>query len=273
MIRHILFSILLLSATLPVLAQKGTTPPPSSAPTPVRGVYDPMQDPRKNGMADSGPASAATAQKAGETVSVTTLAAPPEARAAYDKGIRAYNKQKWPEAQKNLQKAVEIYPQFAAAWYSLGVCLGSQNKPGDAVAAYRRSIDADPKFPEPYVQLAAVEINDSKWEEAADVSGKVILLDPQHFPEAYLYNSVANLQLLKFDAAERSAREAIRTDTDHKYPKAEQMLGLALANEKDYVGAKSHLTAYLALEKNPTELALARKQLAVIEQAAADAGR
>jgi len=122
------------------------------------------------------------------------------------------------------------------------------------------------------VQLAAVELNASKWDEAADVSGRVIHLDPQHFPEAYLYNSVANLQLLKFDAAERSAREALRTDMEHKYPKAEQMLGLALANEKDYAGARSHLTAYLALEKNPTELALARKQLAVIEQEASEAG-
>ena len=271
--RGSVLAILLLGVTLPALAQKGTTPPASPAPTPVRGVYDPMQDPRKNGMADSGPASAATVPKAaGETVSVTTLAAPPEARSAYDKGIRAYNKQKWPEAQKNLQKAVEIYPKFAAAWYSLGVCLGSQNRPGDAAAAYRRSIDADPKYPEPYVQLAAVELNDSKWEEAADATGKVIHLDPQHFPEAYLYNSVANLQLLKFDAAERSAREALRTDTDHKFPKAEQMLGLALANEKDYAGARSHLTAYLALEKNPTEIALGRKQLAVIEQEASEAG-
>src|SRR5271169_3459559 len=79
--------ILLLGVTLPASAQKGTTPPASPAPTPVRGVYDPMQDPRKNGMADSGPASAATTSRtAGESVSVTTLAAPPEARAAYDKG-------------------------------------------------------------------------------------------------------------------------------------------------------------------------------------------
>jgi len=225
-------------------------------------------------MATSGPDAAVAGSKgAGQAVSVTTLAAPPEARAAYDKGIRAYNKQKLPEAQKNLEKAVEIYPQFAAAWYSLGACLGARNDPGGAAKAYGRSIEADPKYPDPYVQLAAVEINDSKWEEAADTSGKVIHLDPQHYPEAYLYNSVANLQLLKFDAAERSAREAIRTDTEHKFPKAEQMLALALANKKDYAGAKSHLSAYLALEKNPTEQALARKQLAVIEQQASEAGR
>ena len=224
-------------------------------------------------MATSGPTPAVAVPKAvGESVSMTTLAAPPEARAAYDKGVRAYNKQKLPEAQKNLEKAVEIYPQFAAAWYSLGVCLGLRNDPGGAAAAYRRSIEADPKYPEPYVQLVAVELNASKWEEAADVSGKVIHLDPQHFPEAYLYNSVANLQLLKFDLAERSAREALRTDTEHKFPKAEQMLGLALANEGDYAGARSHLTAYLALEKNPTEIALGRKQLAVIEQQASEAG-
>ena len=270
------FSILLLGAALPIEAQKTTAPPPSvprPAPTPVRGVYDPMQDPTRNGKATSGPDTGfAIPKAAGETVSMTTLTAPAEARAAYEKGVRAYNKQKWVEAQKSLEKAVEMYPKFAVAWYSLGVCLWLQNKSADAGAAYRHSIEADEKYPDPYVQLASVELSASKWQDAADVSARLIHLDPMHFPEAYLYNSVANLQLLKFDLAERSAREALRADTEHKFPKAEQMLGLALANEGDYAGARSHLTAYLALEKNPTELALGRKQLAVVEQQASQAG-
>jgi tetratricopeptide (TPR) repeat protein len=134
-------------------------------------------------------------------------------------------------------------------------------------------MEADPKYLPPYVQLAAVELNAGRWQQAADASGGVIRLDPVHFPEAYLYNSTANLQLLKFGEAERSAREVLRLDTEHKYPKAEQLLGLALANEKDYAGARSHLAAYLEREKNPTELALARRQLAIVEMEASEAGQ
>lgn len=271
--------LLLLGAALPVLAQKGGQSAPAAsapkpAPTPAQVIYDPLQDPTKNGMANSTPAAAVAIPKdAGETVSMTTLAAPPEARAAYEKGVRAYNKQRWPEAQKNLEKAVVTYPKYAVAWYSLGVCLWAQNRPAEAAAAYRHSMEADPKYPPPYVQLAAVELNAGRWQQAADASGGVIRLDPVHFPEAYLYNSTANLQLLKFGEAERSAREVLRLDTEHKYPKAEQLLGLALANEKDYAGARSHLAAYLAREKNPTELALARRQLAIVEMEASEAGQ
>jgi len=273
--RGVVFSILLLAAALPGSAQKGAPAPAANpGPAPPQSVYDPLQDPRKNGMANSGPATpVAPAKEADETVSMTTLAAPPEARAAYEKGVRAYNKQRWPEAQKNLEKAVEIYPKFALAWYRLGACLLAQNKPGDAAAAYRRSIEADPKYPGPYVRLASVDIDAGKWQDAADISDRAIRLDPLHLPEAYLYNSVANLQLLKFGVAESSARQALRTDAEGKYPKAEQLLALALANEKDYTGARTHLAAYLNREKSPTELALARHQLEIIEQEASEAGQ
>lgn len=262
--------ILLLLAALPLAAQKGAPTPVPKPQTPSQAIYDPLQDSTRNGMANSGPATAIAIPKdAGEAVSMTTLTAPPEARAAYERGVRAYNKQKWPEAQKNLAKAVEIYPKFAVAWYSLGVCLWVEKKPGEAAGAYRHSIDADPKYPQPYVQLAAAQIDGGKWQEAADTSGQAMRVDPAHFPEAYLYNAVAELQLLNFGAAERSAREALRIDKEQKWPKAEQILGLALANEKDYAGAKSHLTAYLDREKNPAELALGRQQLAIIENEAA----
>ena len=271
----LLRSILLLAAALPVFAQKAppANAPKPAGPTPAQAIYDPLRDPTRNGMADSRADAVAIPKDAGEAVSMTTLAAPPEARAAYEKGVRAYGKRRWQEAQKNLEKAVAAYPQYAVAWYSLGVCLWVQDKQGEAAAAYRHSVEADPKYPAPYVQLAAVELNAGKWQDAADSSGGAIRLDPLHLPEAYLYNSTANLQLLKFDAAERSAREVLRLDTEQKYPKAEQLLGLALANEKDYAGAKSHLAAYLGREKNPAELAVARQQLAIVEEAASAAGQ
>jgi tetratricopeptide (TPR) repeat protein len=265
------FLVILFGAALPMAAQSAGAPP-KRMPTPF--MQDSSRDPTKNGMANSAATPTVAIPKgAGETVSMTTLTAPPEARAAYEKGVRAYNKQKFPEAQKQLEKAVEIDPKFAVAWYSLGVCLGAQNKAKDAAAAYRRSVAADPKYPDPYARLAAVALDAGKWQEAADDSGRLIHMDPMHFPEAYFYNSVANLRLSQFGAAERSARDTLRMDTAHKYPKAEQVLGLALANEKDYDGARTHLTVYRDREKNPAELALVRRQLAIVEEEALEAGK
>src|SRR5215510_12162204 len=56
----------------------------------------------------------------GYTFSITTAQAPKEARKRYEKGLEYLNKRKWAEAERELTKAVDSYPKFAAAWYELG---------------------------------------------------------------------------------------------------------------------------------------------------------
>src|SRR5215470_9364929 len=56
----------------------------------------------------------------GSTISVTSMAAPKDAMRAYEKAQKAHQQEKQAEAEKELNKAVQIYPQFAAAWTLLG---------------------------------------------------------------------------------------------------------------------------------------------------------
>src|SRR5882724_1812321 len=53
-------------------------------------------------------------------LSATSLAAPNSAKKAWGKALEQEKKNKMEDAQKSLQKAVEIYPQYAAAWTELG---------------------------------------------------------------------------------------------------------------------------------------------------------
>src|SRR5207244_1652346 len=55
----------------------------------------------------------------GSTVSASSLAAPKDARKAYEKAIEALKKHKPEDAEKSLEKAVEAYPAYAAAWFEL----------------------------------------------------------------------------------------------------------------------------------------------------------
>ena len=55
----------------------------------------------------------------GTTISVTSMAAPKDAMHAYEKAQKL-KAEKPVEAEKELNKAVKIYPQFAAAWTLLG---------------------------------------------------------------------------------------------------------------------------------------------------------
>ena len=56
----------------------------------------------------------------GTTISAVSLAAPKDAKKAYQKGMDALKKKKVQDAVKNFEKAVEVYPKYADAWYELG---------------------------------------------------------------------------------------------------------------------------------------------------------
>ena len=63
------------------------------------------------------------ANVAGSSISAISLRAPKDAKKAFDKGFSASGKKKWAEAQAHFEQAVALYPQYAEAWYELGVAF------------------------------------------------------------------------------------------------------------------------------------------------------
>lgn len=202
----------------------------------------------------------------GTTISATTLAAPKEARKAYEKGLEAARRKKLDEARKQFEKAVSLYPQYAAAWFELGLIHQQQNNKDAARQAYGKALAADAKFMKPYLQLALLSAQERNWQEVADTTDRLLRLDPFDFPQAYFFNSVANFNLRRLDAAERSAREALKLDQQNRIPKIRHLLGIILANKQDYSGAAELLRAYLPHASNSEEADLVRRQLAELEK-------
>lgn len=205
----------------------------------------------------------------GSTISMTSLSAPKDARKAYEKGREAVIKKKWTEAQKQLEKAVQLHPEYAAAWFELGRTFESQNNVAQAREAYGKALSADPKFINPYLQLAGIAARERNWEEVAEVTDRILQLNPFDFPGAYFYNAVANFNLRKLDAAEKSAKEALKLDTQHRFPKVNHLLGLILAQKHQFASAVTHLRNYLALVPDAPDAETVKKQLAEVEQFAA----
>lgn len=202
----------------------------------------------------------------GTTISATSLQAPKDAKKAYEKGIEAAKKTRWPEAQKYFDKAVEIYPKYAAAWFELGRACQQQKNIPEARRAYAQALAADGKFLKPYVQLATIAMNEQKWDEAAKTTDEVLRLDPVDYPIAYFYNSIAQFQLHNLDAAEKSAREGMKLDSNHRMPKFEHVLGVILANKQDYAGAAQLMRSYLQRVPDAQDAEVVRRQLADIEK-------
>jgi regulator of sirC expression with transglutaminase-like and TPR domain len=89
-----------------------------------------------------------------------------------------------------------------------------------------------------------------------------------NFPGMYIFNSVGQFNLQNMEAAERSARAALKLDPAHRFPDSSRMLGLILARRGDLEGAAEHLKAYLKLAPNAPEAQMAKDQLSRIERLA-----
>jgi len=201
----------------------------------------------------------------GSTVSATALKAPEPARKAFGKGVNAMDDQKWASAQKNFEKALDIYPDYAQAWSDLGEVLRHESKPTEARAALEKAVAADPKYIKPYVQLTILDLEEKKPEDAAEIAGKAVAMNPLEFPELYFYNAVANFNLKHFDVAESSARRATELDAAHEIPRAELLLGSVLIARGDRAGGLQHFRKYLELAPKARDAEQVRKAIAQLE--------
>src|SRR5262245_23722343 len=205
----------------------------------------------------------------GYTFSVTTAQAPKDARRAYEKGLELLNKRKWVEAERELTKAVGIYPKYALAWHELGRAYQQQKKLDDAAHAYREAINADSKFIKPYGQLAVLAAYEQKWDDVVQYTSQMLKLNPFVAPDFYFYSALANYNLQNIGVAEDHAREAAKRDTQHRVPKINHLLGIILAEKQDYSGAAENMRIYLKFSPNASDADSVKQLLADVETAAA----
>jgi tetratricopeptide (TPR) repeat protein len=215
----------------------------------------------------------------GTSVSVTSYLAPPAAKKAYEKGLEQARKGKGDEAEKSFEKAVQIYPKYATAWYQLGrlqLLRLMQNIKGDAEPAkhsFEQAVAADPKYVNPYDGLAQLAMIAREWPNVVEITGKLVALNPANFPDAYYDSAVANYYLKKFDDAEKSALQGIRIDEAHQIPKLQYLLGMILLQKQNYQGASEHIQTFLGLAKQPDDIELAKRGLAEIQRVSASAAQ
>jgi tetratricopeptide (TPR) repeat protein len=202
----------------------------------------------------------------GLTISATSAYAPKDAKKAFEKAREAARKQKWDEAEKDFQKAVDAYPKYAAAWFQLGLVQQEKKNDEGARKSYAQALAADPKFVSPYLQLAMMAAREQKWQEAIDDTDRLLRLNPADFPQAWLFNSLGHYYLKNLDAAEKSAREGISHDATHHYATMNHVLGVILAQKQDYAGAAAQLRDYIQFAPKANDIDQVKQQLSEVEK-------
>lgn len=202
----------------------------------------------------------------GVTVSTTSLNAPKDAKKAYDKAHHDIENKNFAQAQQELEKAVQLYPRYVAAWQDLGAVYAQQNQLDKARSAFEQARTADAMFVPAYVGLASIALRESRWAEAAELSARATQLDGVDFPGAFYYNSFANYRLGNLDQAEKSARRAETLGAQRAFPQVNLLLGAMLANRRDYSDAADQLRAYLKAAPSAANAESVRQKLAEIEK-------
>jgi len=219
----------------------------------------------------------------GTTISATPYKAPTDARKAYEKGLDAERKGKLADAQKYFDTAVQLYPSFTNAWFQLGRVFQKEKQNDAAREAYTHATTIDTKYLPPYLFLAEMAFESANWTEVlkftghlldldplnqgqAEVTTYVVDLDPLNYAEAYFYNAMANYNLNKIEAAEKSALKAEHFDLRTRFPQLHLLLAEIFARKNKYDLAIAELQTYLALVPQAKDAAQQREQLAKLEQ-------
>lgn len=200
------------------------------------------------------------------STSVTTMQAPKDARKAFEKAQRALEKNKTDEAEKNLQKAVTVYPRYADAWAMLGMLHGDENKMDVATSDFQQALAADPQLVKPHFGLAIVAMHARDWQAVVRETDEVTRHEPGSYPDAFYYNALANWTLGKVDIAETNLRRFKEFDKTDRRPEAHLLAAQLRFAHKDYVGALEQTKAFLKAAPDSTLSAGARQDVQRLEQ-------
>ncbi|HLF25938.1 MAG TPA: tetratricopeptide repeat protein [Anaerolineae bacterium] len=121
------------------------------------------------------------------------------------------------EAEHILPKVVAWLPEKKSAWYRLATTYSLAGRSEEAIAAYQRAIDLDPKYAYPHNGLGNVYADLGRTEEALAAYERAIDLDPKYAAPHYGLGNVYR-DLGRTEEALAAYQRAIDLDPKVAYP-------------------------------------------------------
>jgi tetratricopeptide (TPR) repeat protein len=199
------------------------------------------------------------------TVATSHLQVPAKARKEYAEACAALKDKKTENVEKHLRKAVQEYPQFSAAWVTLGQVLAARQQNEDARSACSQGSSADSNYVPAYLCLADIAAREKAWDEVLKLSGRALELDPAANAVAYEYNAAANLRVNKLADAEKSALRALEIDKNNTEPRVHFVLAQIYEAKGDSENEVAQLREYLKFASNPEDIAMVEQYLSQLE--------
>ncbi|MEH2049548.1 tetratricopeptide repeat protein, partial [Nostoc sp.] len=172
---------------------------------------------------------------------------PNYATAYYNLGITLYEQKKLDAAVAAFQKAIQIDPNYATAYYNLGITLYEQKKLDAAVDAFQKAIQLNYNYADAYNNLGAALSDQKKLDAAVAAFQKAIQIDP-NYANAYYNLGIVLSDQKKLDAAVAAFQKAIQIDPN--YANAYNNLGYTLKDQKKLDAAVAAFQKAIQLNPN-----------------------
>lgn len=112
--------------------------------------------------------------------SVTDLQIPKRAAKEFNKASREMDGQQWAAATDSLQRAIAIYPQYAAAYNNLGVVYARVGDRGREAEALQHAIAVDSHYVPAFMNLGRMDIAENDFVAAESELKAATALDPEN---------------------------------------------------------------------------------------------
>ena len=148
------------------------------------------------------------------TISASQLTVPDRARREYRRAVDRLEKHDVARALEHLEKAVELAPQFAAAWNYLGTIAYHSGDYRQAEEHFREALEQDVAAYSPLVNLGGALLSQGRVAEALPVNERAVQARPD---DALAHSQLGQcyLALGQLEDAERHLRQAKALDPRH----------------------------------------------------------
>lgn len=197
-------------------------------------------------------------------ISAQDLAIPDKALREYDDARKDLAKHDAQSATRHLERAVELAPQFSAAWNEMGTIAYQTRQYARAEECFRESLRLDPQAFEPLVNLGGVLITRHKLEEAWQYNGYAVLARPGDA----LANSQMGLtyfEMGSFDLAVRHLEKARRADPAH-FSHPQLVLAEIHLRRGEKAAAAEALEDFLSHHPDWPQAARMREQIGILRK-------
>jgi tetratricopeptide (TPR) repeat protein len=157
------------------------------------------------------------------------------AREHVEKGNQYFVQKQFGQAESEYRQAIQINPDFADAYYRLGLLQIQQEHPTAASQSFAHAVDLDPKNLDARLHLGDLLVSSTQYPEARQQAEAVLQQDGKNAGAHRLLGQVA-LHQMQYIPAENELKQAI--DLDPHDPQTYEVLGLTQLLDAEYGAAE-----------------------------------